>query len=343
MICNEEYISTALDIPVCYAQNELVISSADDVVSYEYSEDGHLWLKTIKLEKCNRSELGGVLTFLKNLQSISPYRILSDSSDRTLKTTVYHGCHLPLYISLDGTDLRLSYPICKSGCVQELLKPYFADGGLPENLVAAIFSRAVKSVCELHKAGWIHRALCSRHLLLNQLAQDKDSLDVSLCGLGSIAHVKPNGSCLNRTGLPVIDAGWRGWHYQNLLDTVYSTHPVAWYSPEMIAQDFQGYGEPSDIYSLGLTLGEMFTGIPPFVGTITPSLIFLKKLTLKEPLSLPSPPNTTASAEMVSVFKQCTHFDPDRRPTADELLQLPWIQKGLSTPLTEAMLEPFRR
>ena len=154
--------------------------------------------------------------------------------------------------------------------------------------MAAIFSRAVRSLCSLHKLGWIHRALCARHLLLYSPSdEDKDCLDVAFCGLGSIVPVRPFGSLLNRTDLPVIDSGWRGWHYQNLQENAYSTHPAAWYSPEMIAQDFEGYGKPADIYSLGLTLAEMFTGIAPFIGTITPSLIFLKKMSLKDPLLLP--------------------------------------------------------
>ncbi|VDM36035.1 unnamed protein product [Hydatigera taeniaeformis] len=173
---------------------------------------------------------------------------------------------------------------------------------------------------KLHDLGWIHRAICARHLLLHSSSENnEDSLDVSFCGLGSIAPAKPFGSVLNRTDLPVIDAKWRGWHYQNLQENVYSTHPVAWYSPEMISQDFEGYGKPSDIYSLGMTLAEIRDY--PFV----------------------TPPGRAASGEMLNIFESCTHPDPNCRPTAEDLINTPWIQNGLTTPLRESVLASFRQ
>ncbi|VDL61066.1 unnamed protein product [Hymenolepis diminuta] len=259
-----------------------------------------------------------------------------------IRINVNFGSYLPASIHLTGSDLTFCYQFSKSGCVHDLLKPYFVDGGLPESIVQAIFSRAVRSLNQLHKNGWIHRSICARHILLYQPADEDSTLDIAFCGVGSIVPVSPLGSPLNRTDVPVIDARWRGWHYQNLQDNIYSTHPVAWYSPEMVAQDFEGYGKPSDIYSLGLTLAEMFTGVAPFVGTITPSLIFLKKMTLKEPLQLPCSPGQTASAEMISVFESCTRFDASQRPTAEELLGNEWVKQGLATSLKESLLTRFR-
>ncbi|KAL5970702.1 hypothetical protein TSMEX_001534 [Taenia solium] len=344
MICREEHLSSNLEKPRNCESSAYVLPSAEDVVIYSCSPDDRSWLKTIKLEQCDRSDLASLLAFISNVQRIAPFRVFTCDSNEPLIDNVHFGLFLPKLISLRGTELTLSYPLCKSGIVHELLKPYYVDGGLPESLVIAIFSRAVKSLSKLHDLGWIHRAICARHLLLHPSSENnEDFLDVSFCGLGSIAPVRPFGSVLNRADLPVIDARWRGWHYQNLQETVYSTHPVAWYSPEMIEQDFEGYGKPADIYSLGMTLAEMFTGIAPFVGTITPSLIFLKKLTLKEPLSLPCPPGRTASGDMLAIFESCTHLDPNCRPTAADLLRTPWVQRGLATPLRESLLTPFRQ
>ncbi|KAL5106604.1 hypothetical protein TcWFU_001678 [Taenia crassiceps] len=343
MICGEEHLSSTWDKPRGRESTVHVLPSADDVVMYRSCPDNRFWLKTIRLEQCDRSDLASLLAFISNIQKISPFRAFACGSNEPPTHNVHYGLFLPKLISLHGTELTLSYPLCKSSAVHELLKPYYVDGGLPESLVVAIFSRAVRSLSKLHDLGWIHRAICARHLLFHSSSENDKDLDVSFCGLGSIAPARPLGSVLNRADLPIIDARWRGWHYQNLQETIYSTHPVAWYSPEMIAQDFEGYGKPADIYSLGMTLAEMFTGIAPYVGTITPSLIFLKKLTLKEPLLLPCPPGRTASGDMLAIFESCTHLDPNRRPTAEDLLRTPWVQCGLATPLRESLLAPFRQ
>nr|CUU99778.1 hypothetical transcript [Hymenolepis microstoma] len=294
------------------------------------------------LEQCGRSDLASLLTFIACIQKISPIRMYTSENVGVVKNNVNFGLCLPASIHLTGSDLLFSYQFSKSGSVHDLLKPYFVDGGLPESIVQAIFSRAVRSLNQLHKNRWIHRSICARHILLYQLTDEDDALGVAFCGLGSIVPVSPFGSSLNRADVPIIDATWRGWHYQNFQDNIYSTHPVAWYSPEMVAQDFEGYGKPSDIYSLGLTLAEMFTGIAPFVGTITPSLIFLKKMTLKGAIQLPCSPGQTASAELISVFESCTKFDASQRPTTEELLENEWVKQGLAMPLKESLLARFR-
>ncbi|VUZ55172.1 unnamed protein product [Hymenolepis diminuta] len=342
MICDEDYLSSALDKPKSFEHNENIFSPTEEIVSYNCSLDQKVWTKTIKLEQCGRSDLTSLLTFISCIQKISPIRMYSSENADGIRINVNFGSYLPASIHLTGSDLTFCYQFSKSGCVHDLLKPYFVDGGLPESIVQAIFSRAVRSLNQLHKNGWIHRSICARHILLYQPADEDSTLDIAFCGVGSIVPVSPLGSPLNRTDVPVIDARWRGWHYQNLQDNIYSTHPVAWYSPEMVAQDFEGYGKPSDIYSLGLTLAEMFTGVAPFVGTITPSLIFLKKMTLKEPLQLPCSPGQTASAEMISVFESCTRFDASQRPTAEELLGNEWVKQGLATSLKESLLTRFR-
>ncbi|KAM7533026.1 hypothetical protein Aperf_G00000121885 [Anoplocephala perfoliata] len=407
MICDDSNFSSALDKPKHFEPNECVLSPAEEIVAYSCSPDRNIWSKTVNLEKCDRFDLSSLLTFVSYIQQISPTRMFATVDTNVLRNNIRFGLYLPISIFLNGSDLTFLYPFSKSGSVHDLLQPHYIDGGLSETIVQAIFSRAVHGLNQLHKNGWTHRSICARHILLYQQNSEKDALDVAFCGLGSIIPAGPFGSPLNRTDLPVIDAGWRGWHYQNLRDANYSTHPVAWYSPEMVSQDFEGYGKPADIYSLGLTLAEMFTGIAPFVGTITPSLIFLKKMTLKEPLQLPvllgghiehggsshiflvgmtkessritsarcrdppcynvlqmkqekldggevtfppssnpeihqKPPGQTASAEMLSIFESCTHFDPNQRPTTEELLENAWIQRGLSTPLRESQLAALR-
>lgn len=346
MLVEEDFISASIDVPVCAENSELVISNVHDGVSYEYNTQRQTWIKIIKLETCDRNELSGILNLISQLQTLSPFRILSQETqvtdDRTPRNTKCCGVFLPQSICLKGTDLKIVFPLCPAGSAWDILRPQNVDGGLPEVLVAAIFARAVRCLNNLHNAGWLHRAICARHLLFCGVAEDSSELDVAFCGLGSMTPVRPFGSPACRNDLPILDACWRGWHYQNFLDKVFGTHPVAWYSPEVLAQDFRGYGTPSDVYSLGLTLGELFTGISPFIGTISPSTIFLKKLCLKEPLVLPSLPDRPPGPEIQRIFSLCTDADPGRRPTTEELLQEPWVAAGLSNKLTEEDLTPFR-
>ncbi|GAA49631.1 serine/threonine-protein kinase OSR1 [Clonorchis sinensis] len=229
---------------------------------------------------------------------------------------------LPLSIKLNQCSLTLSYRLSSHGSAFDLLRRCGLPG-LPEAAVAVILSRALLGLDRLHSVGVLHRNLCAKHLLLTDFQPN-----VLLCGLGSICQFPPRGFDVGRNDLPPVYTSWRGWNVQSSADAY--SHPLAWYAPEVVVQDFTGYSWPADIYSFGLVMAELYTGQPPYVD-LKPTEIMVEKLCEQAPpdlkqTGLTSPPPSKA---MLQVYNACTQYNAKNRPTTKSLLQTPWIQWGL--------------
>lgn len=92
-------------------------------------------------------------------------------------------------------------------------------------------------------------------------------------------------------------------------------------APEII--EMSGGGTKSDIWSLGCTVVELFTGNPPYFDLSTMQALF----NIVEDESVPLPPNLTKEA---THFLNCCCFikDPKKRFAAEVLLQHPWLQNS---------------
>lgn len=321
MICDEEFLISALDVPTRTSQSQYR-PPLHPTVTYTLDGKGETWFKSINLDHCDRASLSALLAHINFLRRLS-----SPDKDVGYSTSI----NLPRQIHLNQSSLILSYKYHSFGSVHDVLQRL--NHGLTEEFVAAIFARAVWAVDYLHsRHHMLHRALCSHHLLLTSDHQKR--LSISLCGLGSVTRLNDRVPT-RRTDLPPVHFAWRGWLTEGL-----NGHPIAWYSPEMIGQDFTGYSYSADVYSLGLVLGEMITGRTPYFG-VEPSVIALRKLCGEPeyPEFYQPGTNELLSEGMLNVYTACVERDPSKRPSSTALLQLPWVRWGLESKFDSDDLE----
>jgi len=96
-----------------------------------------------------------------------------------------------------------------------------------------------------------------------------------------------------------------------------------WISPEMIKQEEHSY--PSDIWSLGVLVIELYTTRPPLYESGIKCMLTVATEGLKQFI----PHRACDNAK--SFVNKCFEMNPNDRPTAEELLNHPWINEhGLS-------------
>lgn len=106
------------------------------------------------------------------------------------------------------------------------------------------------------------------------------------------------------------------------IDSSFDGSPY-WMAPEIIL--CENYSFPADIWSVGATAVELIQGEPPF-SEYPPSQA------MNEIISLGFPgfqTGTTVSPEFDDFVKKCFKMRPNQRPTADQLLEHPFIQRSI--------------
>lgn len=99
-----------------------------------------------------------------------------------------------------------------------------------------------------------------------------------------------------------------------------------WMSPELLTHS--DYNKKTDIWSLGITVIEMAEGEPPYSNLKMKMAMF--KISKDPPRGLTDP--SKWSKEMNAFVSKCLTINPDKRPTASELLKEPFIEKYAKGP-----------
>ncbi|CAI5536606.1 unnamed protein product [Closterium sp. Naga37s-1] len=163
---------------------------------------------------------------------------------------------------------------------------------IPENVLSAITRRVLQGMQFLHTdRRMVHRDIKPANLLLN---------------LNGVPKITDFGIS---TGLD---------HSLAMCATFVGT--VTYMSPERIAN--QNYSFPADIWSLGLALLECGTGTFPYTADKGPINLMLQVMEDPAPTLPPG-----YSAEFQSFVNDSLEKDPFQRPTAEVLLQHPFITK----------------
>ena len=227
---------------------------------------------------------------------------------------MHHLAGSPAIVTLKGAyedkhSVHLIMELCSGG---ELFDRIVAKGHLSEKDAAGLMRTIVSVVAHCHSLGVIHRDLKPENFLLASAADDAP---LKATDFGLSVFYKPG---------------------QVFTDIVGSAYYVA---PEVLRRS---YGPEADIWSCGVILYILLSGVPPFWGE-TEQQIF--DSILKGDLDLASDPWPSISEAAKECVRKMLTQDPRVRATADAVLQHDWMKENGSardTPLDNVVLTRLR-
>ncbi|KAI5949427.1 BCK1 [Candida jiufengensis] len=185
------------------------------------------------------------------------------------------------------------------GSIAMLLKSY---GKFDEILIRIITKQVLLGLEYLHDNNIIHRDLKADNLLL-----DIDGT----CKISDFGISKKNNDIYNNANM-------------SMKGTIF------WMAPEVIDNLVEGYSAKIDIWSLGCVVLEMFAGKRPWSNEAAISVIYKAGKEKKAP-PIPKDIIHLVSKEAENFINKCFIIDPNLRPTAEELLNDPFVNSNIKS------------
>ncbi|TRY58717.1 hypothetical protein DNTS_001267 [Danionella cerebrum] len=205
-----------------------------------------------------------------------------------------------------NTKLWICMEYCGGGSLQDI---YQVTGPLKEKQIAYICRETLQGLNHLHETGKIHRDIKGANILLT------DRGDVKLADFGVAAEI--SASVAKR---------------KSFIGTPY------WMAPEVAAVEKKGgYNHLCDIWAVGITAIELAELQPPMFDLHPMRALMLMSKSSFQPPKLKD--KSKWSAGFHSLVKMCLIKSPRKRPTAETLLQHPFVTQLLTRKLMIELLD----
>lgn len=200
-------------------------------------------------------------------------------------------------------DQRYIYMItelCEGGDIFSMIQK--ADN-FNEKIASRIMKQVMNAVLYCHSNGIVHRDIKSDNILF--LENNIDS-PIKLIDFGISLKFEKNTKLKDKTGT------------------------VLYIAPEVL----QGsYDEKCDIWSCGVLMYMMLSGVPPFYGATRKEV--MQKIS-KGKFTFKSKVWSIISKEAKELIEKMLTLNPDKRPSAREVLNHPWFIKDQSVKINTA-------
>ncbi|KAK9276210.1 hypothetical protein L1049_005741 [Liquidambar formosana] len=298
-IAESNNISTLLTQPcICYKVASLTETILDSTQTLNFKDRYILgeqlgWGQFGIIRACSDKLTGEVLA----CKSIAKERLVTQDDVRSVKLEIEimtrlsgHPNVVDLKAVYEEEDyVHLVMELCAGG---ELFHRLVKHGRFSEFEARVLFRHLMQVVMYCHDNGVVHRDLKPENILL---ATKSSSSPIKLADFGLATYIKSG---------------------QNLHGTVGSPFYIA---PEVLTG---GYNQAADVWSAGVILYILLSGIPPFWGK-TKSRIF--DAVRVADLRFPPDPWDHISASARDLIKGMLCVDPSKRLTAAEVLDHSWM------------------
>jgi len=225
----------------------------------------------------------------------------------------------------DEGAVHLVVELCRGG---ELFDAIVQAGSFSERKAAAVFRVMVETLHHCHELGVMHRDLKPENFLFTgpkgrggakpAAPPPSSSAGPPIAAAARVGSVVDDPEEVARQ-LKLTDWGLSVFCRpgQRFRDLVGSPFYVA---PEVLRKD---YGVEADMWSLGVILYILLSGLPPFWGDSEDQIF---RMVLRGEPDLASDPWPAISAEAKDVVRRLLTVDPRKRATAGEILRHPWLQ-----------------